>query len=221
MVMLLWRQIYKYSVSQTTEKNELVSKNLRLIMSTMHSIVIILFTLFSEHEFTTMDNINEHMAIKNNGFHDIVLSYSCSYFIVDLVLCISSGETMFIFHHIISVVACYIVMANGHGGVLALQVLGVAECSTPLLNIGMFLAKIKNIPPQYFLPIWFIQTYFFLYFRLIVMTKLIFIYGYNKPFNTEYFFIMLIMSFILFGSVIWIQRQIHGIRRKLIMHNFL
>ena len=219
--LFFWKTICVYCTRWSTKSNGEIDLNkLRTFISTLHAGGIIVATMLTEYDKTTLNNIGNQLAIKNTILHNIVMSYSLTYFIIDLSMCIISNDTMFVFHHIISAIACFSIICKGYGGILALQILGAAECSTPLLNFGKFLSK-KNIKPYYFLPVWFVQTFFFLYLRCIVISRLVFIYAISQPFCREYFLVMFVMFFISIGSIIWIKKQIHGIKKKLICYNYL
>lgn len=156
--------------------------------------------------------------IQDNDLMVFLLSFSLSYFLIDLFRCLYYHKYLFIIHHCCASILLthhlYLISQQKDQAMYAIHSLFLLESNNILLNIG-YLLKEFNFHYSITCTSWIIHLIFFCLFRLVQFPKVFLVYIKNdfEFFNSLLQFPNLVIIYM--GSSYWGYRQFKGIKRYL------
>jgi hypothetical protein len=193
-----------------------------VIYSSLHSIFISFFSFFcfesNTIQYGQLLDISLYNKSNDNDLMVILLTFSLSYFCIDLLRCLYLKKYLFIVHHCSAILLLchhlYLISNQYHHGIYAIHTLFLLEFNTILLNIG-FLLKEYKFHYSIICSSWMIHLFFFTMFRLIQVPKVFFVYIKND-FHFFHTVLQLPNVFVIYmGSTYWAYRQWKGIQKYL------
>ena len=193
-----------------------------VIYSSTHCIFVSIFSFFCFDQeninYNHFFDLSIENKIKDNDLMAVIISFSLSYFIIDLFRCLYYTKYLFIIHHLCAVFLLahnlYLMECGKNQGLYAIHSLFLLESNNILLNIG-YLLKEFNYHYSITCSSWVIHLLFFSLFRLIQFPKVILVYFVN---DFEFFHSLVQLpnlAIIYMGSFYWAYRQFKGIKKYL------